>query len=86
MVGFCFSCGFAPSFLVDFFGQLDVAQQTEGNLCVVIHRNVLHDLLEQVIVEFGCGFIFFEDAVQLLEGVEEDIVFILSELLSALNS
>lgn len=65
---------------------MDVAQQTEGNLCVVIYRDVLHDLLEQVVVELGCWFIFFENAVQLLEGVEEDIVIVLGEFLSPFDS
>lgn len=61
---------------------MDVTQQTEGDLCVVVYRDVLHDLLEQVVVELGCRFIFFEDSVQRLEGVEEDIVLILGEFLS----
>ena len=61
---------------------MDVTKQTEGDLCVVVYRDVLHDLLEQVVVELGCWFIFFEDAVQLLEGVEEDIVLVLGEFLS----
>jgi len=80
------SCGFAPSFLIDFFGQFDVAEQTEGDLCVVVHCDALHDLLEQVVVELSGGIVFFKDTVQLLEGVEEFIVLILGELLSSLDS
>lgn len=46
----------------------------------------LHDLLEQVVVELGGGFVFFEDAVQLLDGIKQFIVLILGELLSSLDS
>ena len=85
MVYSCVSCSFAPPFLKNFFGQPDAAQQPESQLGIAFHCNVGDDLLKQPGIEAITDFRFFKDLVKRFQFIEKFIVFILGQLLSALN-
>ena len=70
MEGFCSSCGLTPSFLVDWLGQLDPADEFECDLCAIVHRDLIHDLTEEFFVECACGDVLAHDLVKASEIVE----------------
>ena len=82
MGGFCSSCGLTPSFLVDWLGQLDPADELEGDLCAIVHRDALDDLTEEFFIECACGDILTHDLVKASEIVEQLVILVLGELLS----